>query len=762
MASLDPLKSVIGLNNVDDTSLALPSVNQYRSGQQRVLEQVQTVRRTKSRHSSSRSGSTSLSPTSPVYEVFVDSSKAQTSAANGGVFFVNGFSKTLSLEKNINRQVANSASVKRNAAASNYHYERSLGAGGSMGVGQTTTSRSEPDLAWQRAVPKCSGPPQRLLSNVGTYRVERSSSQFIKSTTSQPQLQPQLQPKIQSPIQSPIQSKIQPLIQSPVQNKLQSPTQILPVFTAVNGTGLSKSHTKLGISQVDGLKTKSSVSDSALKIKGDSGSNGNSGAVELTLKEAVEYLSNGDETYQHCGASFIQHNTFIDDKAKEEVLKLSGISPLVGLLRSPSLQVNQTASAALRNLSFKSNKNKEEMHRCGGITEAVALLRETDSEDTMKQLTGLLWNLSSVDSLKPDLLKSAVPVLMERVILPHTTGPDRTSVDPEVFFHATGCLRNISSAQQSNRQAMRKCPGLVDSLVTYVRDSVDAGKPDDKSLENCVCILHNLTFQLEDEAPALFSRITALVKNVNKSPTAGEAGPIGCFSPQSKSPEAEHHFDFPVVEDPQPHGAGWLIHSTTLQSYLSLLASSEQEETQEACCGAMQNLTAQEGIVSSVMSQIIVQKLNGLKVIGPLLKSNKVNLQRNTVALVANMTKNPNLHNNLARKALPELLGIIRAGTKEGNESDDTLAMACQSANLLLMKDPEMGKHLLNSKLINSLNELSQNAYFPKSKKSAAVLLYNLWSEKDLQSFLKKQGMTKASFVNDVTTAAHRSVQIVD
>lgn len=28
--------------------------------------------------------------------------------------------------------------------------------------------------------------------------------------------------------------------------------------------------------------------------------------------------------------------------------------------------------------------------------------------------------------------------------------------------------------------------------------------------------------------------------------------------------------------------------------------------------------------------------------------------------------------------------------------------------------------------------------YFPKSKKAAALFLYNLWSDKELQSFLKK------------------------
>ncbi|XP_041810506.1 plakophilin-1-like isoform X2 [Chelmon rostratus] len=724
MTNLDPLRSVMSVMSVDDTSLALPSVNQYRSGQQRVLDQVQTIRRTKSRHSSSsRNGSASLSPTSPLYDsVFIDASKSLSSTSNGNVFFGNGLSSTLSLEKYTYRQAVNGvkgSTVNRSTAASNYQYGRSFAPGSSKVAGLYNTSRSEPNLAWHHSMTKRSAPPQRLVSNRSTYRAARSKSQFIMGTT--PQHQPPL---------------------------------------TVNGTGQTKANSQFVSSPGDVSKTptKPPADEGATKSKGDSGG----GVADITMKEAVEYLSNKDETYQHCGASYIQHNTFIDESAKEEVLKLNGIPPLVGLLRSSSLQVNETASAALRNLSFKSTKSKEEIHRCGGIEEAVALLRDTDSAEIQKQLTGLLWNLSSVDSVKPDLLKSALPVFMERVILPHTTGPDRTSSDPEAFFHTTGCLRNLSSTMQSNRQAMRKCRGLIDSLVKYVRDCVEAGKPDDKSVENCVCILHNLTFQLEAEAPALFTRITALVKPVTRNHSQGDTSPIGCFSPQSKSLERERHFDFPVIEEPQPNGAGWLIHSKTLQSYLSLLGSSQVEETQEACCGALQNLTVHEGIVSGVMSQIIVQKLNGLQVLAPLLKSNKVNVQRNTVALVGNLTKNPNLHNAIARKTLPELLGILSAGTKEGNESDDTLAMACRTSNYLLIKEPEMGKHLLKNNLINSLTDLSQNGYFPKSRKAAALLLYSLWSEKDLQSYLKKQGMSKSSFVNEVTTAAHKSVQIVD
>ncbi|XP_072237796.1 plakophilin-1 [Leuresthes tenuis] len=725
MTSLGPLKSAISIGNVDDTSLAVPSVNQYRSGQQRVLEQVQTIRR-KSTKSSSRSGSTSLSPTSPSYDsVFVDFGRTHSSTSKGSGFFGNGSSKNLILEKNIHRQMVNNSkrsTAFRNTLTSTSRHERSYAPVSSMAVGQLDTSRSEPDLIWQRSMHKRSVPAQKTSSNKGNFMTQRSTSQYVVSTTSKPQQ-----------------------------------------LYAANGQ--IKSNKQFICSQTDMSKadSKHSITEAKFMGKGNSGTNGTS--LDITLREAVEFLSSGDENYQLCGASYIQHNSFINDKAKEEVLKLNGIPLLVGLLRSSSSQVSHTASAALRNLSFKSDGNKEEIHRCGGITEALDQLRDSDSVELHKQLTGLLWNLSSADKLRSDLLKNALPVLTERVILPYTAGSNPTSgtnKDPDVFFHTTGCLRNLSSAQQSSRQTMRKCRGLIDSLVSYVKDCVDAGKPDDESVENCVCILHNLTFQLEAEAPTLFSRITALSKTVNRSHSQSNSSPVGCFSSQSKSPEHERHFDFPVVEDPQPNGVGWLIHSNTLQSYLSLLGSSQREETQEACCGTLQNLTASEGIVSSVMSQIIVQKLNGLSVISPLLKSDKANLQKSTVALVGNLTKNPNLHSAIGRKAFPELLGLLSKGTKGCNESDDTLAMTCRTASCLLMKEPEISKQFLNSNLIKSLNDLSQNFYFPKSSKAASLLLYKIWSEKDLQSFLKKQGMSKSSFVNETTMAVQRSLQIVD
>ncbi|XP_062262774.1 plakophilin-1 [Platichthys flesus] len=725
MTSLDPLKSVISIGNVDDTSLAVPSLHQCSSGNQRVLEQVQTIRRTKSRKSSSssRSGSSSFSPTSPTYEpVFGDPLKNQLTSPNGSVFFGNGLSKRLSFEKSMKQQVVNNSkesTYKRNSAAAAFQYEkRSYATLGNMAVSNNSTSRSEHDLARQRSLGYLSSLPlQRFLSSKGTMRTERPTSQLIAQGSRQ---------------------------------------TVMKSMKLVNG------------SQPDGPVTlqKPLVPECTTTTREVVGSNGTTGFADITMKEAVTCLSSNDETHQHCGASYIQHNTFIDDKAKDEVLKLNGIPPLVALLRSPNAEVSQTAAAALRNLSFKSNSSKEAISR-RGLTEAVALLNETDSVDLQKQLTGLLWNLSSADELKPDLLKSALPVLIERVIVPYTTGPDRTTSnnqDPEVFYHATGCLRNLSSAKQNHRQVMRKCRGLVDSLVSYVEECVEAGKPDDKSLENCVCVLHNLTFQLEAEAATLFTKITALSRTVSRgsrssSSSQDDAGPIGCFSPQSKAPEQELQFDVPVVEDPNPSGAAWLFHSRTLMSYLNLLDTSQRADTQEACCGALHNLTAHEGIVSRVMGHTIVNKLNGLQVISPLLKSNKANLQKSAVALVGNLTNNPGLQRAIARKCLPELGSIINGGPAEASESDDTLSMVCQATNCLVMKQPDAGKLLLNRTTIKSLGDLSENNHFPKTSKAASLFLCNLWSDKDLQSFLKKQRMGKPLFLNDVTMLALQSVQ---
>lgn len=59
-------------------------------------------------------------------------------------------------------------------------------------------------------------------------------------------------------------------------------------------------------------------------------------------------------------------------------------------------------------------------------------------------IEGLLWNMSSADELKGELIATALPALTENVLVPFTCWSDSTTtnnIHPDVFYNATGCLR---------------------------------------------------------------------------------------------------------------------------------------------------------------------------------------------------------------------------------------------------------------------------------------------------------------------------------
>uniref|UniRef100_A0AAV2M744 Uncharacterized protein n=1 Tax=Knipowitschia caucasica TaxID=637954 RepID=A0AAV2M744_KNICA len=233
--------------------------------------------------------------------------------------------------------------MRRNTESSFYQYGTHAPIG-SVSHGKAMTSRSEPDLVHQRISTKGSSSPQKLSFQKSTHRERERPRSFHP-------------PQHMHNVNGTVKSKSNKQVVRTVTTTKTLPKPAVPV-------------------QVQETKKKEFVC------------NGNSGATEITMKEAVEYLSKPDENFQHCGASYIQHNAYMDDNAKEEVLKYNGIPPMISLLRSPNSTLSQTASAALRNLSFKNIKAKEEIQHCGGITAAVALLQETDSTEMQKQLTG--------------------------------------------------------------------------------------------------------------------------------------------------------------------------------------------------------------------------------------------------------------------------------------------------------------------------------------------------------------------------------------
>ncbi|XP_067226939.1 plakophilin-1 isoform X3 [Chanodichthys erythropterus] len=550
----EPIRSALGTVSKEDTSLVLPSDGKQRTGQQRVLEQVKSIKRGKSKMVKSDS---IPSPTTPASATEFSEPKFQFSPTklNDTLFKFSGSSMMGTQSRVTGRSLSVRNTVRR----------------------QTQNSQSDSQMNW-KVQSQSNGMKASASKLENSTLISASQSQF---------------------------------------KTLSSQSQSVKKFTR------SKSET--------------------------SAANGAMGAMpDITLKEAVEFLTHSDMSYQLCGASFIQHQTFIEDTAKQEVWRLGGVPALVQLLKSENIQLQQTAAAALRNMVFKENEIKLEVESCEGLEAILTLLRNTNVTETQKQLTGLLWNLSSADALKPELIRNALPLLTETIVVPFNFWTDSNinkHIDAEVFHNTTGCLRNLSCASDNERTSMRNCTQLIDSLMTYVQTQVERGEPDDKTVENCVCILHNLSYQLEKEAPEHFTEFSipdgSSHENMNKN---------SLFSPRSS--KAQKEFRFPAMEEGQPEGVKCLFHRKSLQLYLSLLGSSHKEATLEACCGALQNLTASKSPVSTVMTQSIIQKLQGLSVISPLLYSANPGLQKTAMSLVGNMSRVSSLRSTMGSPAL--------------------------------------------------------------------------------------------------------------
>ncbi|NXI29831.1 PKP1 protein, partial [Sterrhoptilus dennistouni] len=466
-------------------------------------------------------------------------------------------------------------------------------------------------------------------------------------------------------------------------------------------------------------------------------------AGTMTIQKAIQLLCSSDDKYQAMGAYYLQHTCFQDESAKQEVYRLGGIAKLVELLRSQNQNVQRAAAGALRNLVFKNPTNKMETRRQNGIRECVSLLRRTGNTEIQKQLTGLLWNLSSTDELKEELIQEALPVLTDCVIIPFSGWSDgscnrtREIIDPEVFFNATGCLRNLSSADMG-RQTMRNYPGLIDSVMTYAQNCVASNRPDDKSVENCICILHNLSYRLDAEVPNKYTQLNHMARSVYMDKTL-----TGCFNSRSGKMENDEYGVPLPEEDFKPKGPSWLYHSDAIRTYLSLMDQSKKDATLEACAGALQNLTASRGLMSNAMSQLIGLKEKGLPRIARLLQSNSSEVVRSGASLLSNMSRHPVLHKTMAHQVLPDVSRLLSFQSGNTSSYGEIMTSACYTLRNLIMSNPHLGKSYLSSNLINNVVSLCRNGSCPKAAEAARLLLTDLWSNRELQSVLKQQGFDK-------------------
>ncbi|XP_029902244.1 plakophilin-2 [Myripristis murdjan] len=488
-------------------------------------------------------------------------------------------------------------------------------------------------------------------------------------------------------------------------------------------------------------------------------------APELTLERAVNLLTQDNEDTLICAASLIQNQCFNSADAKKMVFYLHGIVKLLPLLQNDNEEVQRAAAGALRNIVFQNNENKMEVKENGGVGTILDVLKSSRDVETRRQLTGLLWNLSSHDLLKEHLSREALPVLTKTVLVPSSglsegeNPKDELLADSEVFHNATGCLRNVSSAGPDGRKAMRECENLIDSLVYYIRGTIADYKPDDKSTENCVCILHNLSYQIEAELPQKYAKEI----HESRQNSAPKAKSPGCFGYRSAKITEDLQRQCPLLEEKaNPHGIEWLWSAITVRMYLSLMARSLRHFTQEAAIGALQNITAGNGMVTEAIAHTIVQRENGLQQVRKMLQEGESDVKRTAVSLVKNLSRYRELHADIVKQVLPELVGMLPNNDTGSDVPTEVTASLCHILINLSQNETQHVKAILNHGALPKIINIStkDTGYGPtRAGQAACILLHSMWNHSELHGAYKKGGYRKSDFINARTTKAVNSLR---
>ncbi|KAG7315145.1 hypothetical protein KOW79_021233 [Hemibagrus wyckioides] len=480
------------------------------------------------------------------------------------------------------------------------------------------------------------------------------------------------------------------------------------------------------------------------------------GIHSLDMTTAVSYLSSADVAMQMLGAAYIQHQCYHSNEAKDLVRNLKGIPALVQLYSSENQEVQRYATGATRNLIYENMENKAALIEAGGISKLVSALREQDDE-LRKNVTGILWNLSSKDSLKEKLARESLAELTERVLIPLSGGGEcaviqQSQSETDIFYNTTGCLRNLSSVNGRTRQQMRDTRGLVDSLIGYIQSSLQEGKAEDKGVENCVCVLRNLSFQLYAEIP---TSVQQRLEGRTRAQEIHRRDPIGCFTPQSKKTKDKRNHELSTLSEVArvPKGAEWLWHPQIVGLYNQVLQNCEMNNaTREAAAGALQNITAGDGRWASVLSRVALEQERMLPVILDQLRTPTEAELRSLTGLLRNLSRHSKDKADMATKVVNVLVPKLPSDGHQKEPSSDVVVNICGILNNLVMASSVAARDVTYfdgvPKLVGIKTSHDNSPGKVKAAKAASTVLCNMFQYNKLHKDYKQKGFTRRDFTD--------------
>ncbi|XP_064191755.1 plakophilin-3-like isoform X1 [Anguilla rostrata] len=481
-----------------------------------------------------------------------------------------------------------------------------------------------------------------------------------------------------------------------------------------------------------------------------------SGLSSMDMPTAVNYLSTLETGLQVQGAAYIQHECYHNNDAKNQVRLLKGIPMLVQLFTSENQEVQRYATGAMRNIIYENMDNKAALIEAGGIPLLIAALKEQDDE-LHKNITGILWNLSSKDSLKEKLARETLPQLTEKILIP-LSGSGGSEViqqspsEADIFYNTTGCLRNLSSVNEKTRDQMRGTAGLVDALVGYIQNSLAEGKMEDKGVENAVCVLRNLSYQLYSEIqPSILQRL----EGPTRGQDSGNYEAIGCFTPKSKKAKDRQNQDLSTFTEVarQPKGQEWLWHPQIVGLYNRVLQRCEiNTTTREAAAGALQNITAGEKRWASVLSRVAMEQERMLPVVIDLLRSHSDLELRSLTGFLRNLSRHARDKNDMATKVVSNLVSKLPNDGHQKEPSSDVVVNICGALNNLVIGSMLAARDITYfdglPKLMSIKNSRDNSPGKLKAAKASSTVLCNMFQYKKLYRDYKQKGYTRPDFAD--------------
>ncbi|XP_028626385.1 armadillo repeat protein deleted in velo-cardio-facial syndrome isoform X2 [Grammomys surdaster] len=496
------------------------------------------------------------------------------------------------------------------------------------------------------------------------------------------------------------------------------------------------------------------------------------------LPEVLAMLRHPVDPVKANAAAYLQHLCFENEGIKRRVRQLRGLPLLVALLDHPRAEVRRRACGALRNLSYgRDADNKAAIRDCGGVPALVRLLRAARDNEVRELVTGTLWNLSSYEPLKMVIIDHGLQTLTHEVIVPHSgwerePNEDSKPRDAEwttVFKNTSGCLRNVSSDGAEARRRLRECEGLVDALLHALQSAVGRKDTDNKSVENCVCIMRNLSYHVHKEVPGA-DRYQEAEPGIPGNATTSQRrrkDDASCFGGKKakgkKDAEMDRNFDTLDLPKRTEAAKGFelLYQPEVVRLYLSLLTESRNFNTLEAAAGALQNLSAGNWTWATYI-RATVRKERGLPVLVELLQSETDKVVRAVAIALRNLSLDQRNKDLIGSYAMTELVRNVRSAQAPTHPSahleEDTVVAVLNTIHEIVSDSLDNARSLLQARGVPALVALVASSQSVREAKAASHVLQTVWSYKELRGALQRDGWTKARFQTASTAKGPKGI----